>query len=431
MEAQARRPGGAGRDRKAGTYACADGVIFSIFGATTPNKHTPITLYAKITHNDELLWTTASARVAEREKCTELKLPGRGIALRGRHALVAAPDLVMSRDCRDALCAREEPKDVAFARSTRRVRRFAFAHARSVEHAELGAEMRVLEARSLGTQKIRRLTWPSPRLRAEKSALGSEHLVTVSFPAGTASVRLDWETSILTDSIAIRIPRSARELPEYALGNCHAVHRIDFEDGARLDRLGQSALAGTALVEFVAPPSLREVGDFAFARCECLERVLLGPGVALVAENAFFGCPCVQVVREAHLNKCDGYVTDLKSVKRVALPESTTVIGESQFAGSSIGEVLVPAGVREVKDWAFNGCKCLRSVEFASSSELELLGAGAFQDSGLRAFRAPERLREIGPYAFRMCGDLASVKLGASLEALGAECFADSRLEEV
>ena len=87
--------------------------------------------------------------------------------------------------------------------------------------------------------------------------------------------------------------------------------------------------------------------------------------------------------------------------------------------------------MREVKDWAFNGCRGLKCVEFAPASKLELLGAGAFQGSGLRAFRAPERLREIGPYAFRMCGDLASVELGQNLEAFGAECFADSGLKEV
>ena len=46
--------------------------------------------------------------------------------------------------------------------------------------------------------------------------------------------------------------------------------------GSHLEKIGEGAFAGTNIREFVAPPSLREVGIAAFINCKSLVNVNLG-----------------------------------------------------------------------------------------------------------------------------------------------------------
>ena len=54
------------------------------------------------------------------------------------------------------------------------------------------------------------------------------------------------------------------------------------------------------------------------------------------------------------------------------------MFGDSCFGSSGLQEVLVPAGVREIGESAFEGCGRLREARFAEGSRLESIGYRAF-----------------------------------------------------
>lgn len=115
--------------------------------------------------------------------------------------------------------------------------------------------------------------------------------------------------------------------------------------------------------------------------CKQLKDVKLGNSVKSVSDTVFFGTPQPAIQWPANLGNPGRYVTDLASVTRVMLPEDLTIIGEGWFAETGVKEVHIPAGVVEICDWAFNGCKHLKSVELAQNSKLQWIRAGAFQDT--------------------------------------------------
>ena len=59
---------------------------------------------------------------------------------------------------------------------------------------------------------------------------------------------------------------------------------MTFVEGSQLERIGENCFYGTAIKEFRAPQSLREVGSGAFAGCKGLERVALNEGLEKLGE---------------------------------------------------------------------------------------------------------------------------------------------------
>ena len=66
-----------------------------------------------------------------------------------------------------------------------------------------------------------------------------------------------------------------------------------------------------------------------------------------------------------------------KEMKEVTFPDSLATIGESAFAGSGITKVTIPEGVKEIKEYAFEGCSSLTDVWF-EGAKTALDGSGAF-----------------------------------------------------
>ena len=55
-------------------------------------------------------------------------------------------------------------------------------------------------------------------------------------------------------------------------------------EGSLLEKAGENCFYGTAIREFLAPQSLREIGSGAFSGCKSLERVALNEGLEKLGE---------------------------------------------------------------------------------------------------------------------------------------------------
>ena len=84
-------------------------------------------------------------------------------------------------------------------------------------------------------------------------------------------------------------------------------------------------------------------------------------------------------------------------------------IRELSFYESGIEKIVIPKGVEEIQDRAFEYCRNLRKVVFEEGSVL----------------------KKIGNVAFCNCTNLKNVQLPDGLETIGICCFEDSGLEEI
>lgn len=97
------------------------------------------------------------------------------------------------------------------------------------------------------------------------------------------------------------------------------------------------------------------------------------------------------------------------SIKRVALPNTLTVIPASYFKNSSLERVSIPSSVKTIGKSAFENCSSLKDVVLPEDSGLTAIGESAFRNcSSITSFYMPGSVSEYGEDMFYGCSSLAS-----------------------
>lgn len=97
---------------------------------------------------------------------------------------------------------------------------------------------------------------------------------------------------------------------------------VVFEEGSRLERIGNYAFADTALRQFTAPDSLKRIGAGAFSNCKDLKQVGLNEGLEVIGGE-----------------------------------------GDGAFQNSGVETVHIPSTVQKMSEKTFSNCKSLKRVE--------------------------------------------------------------------
>lgn len=97
------------------------------------------------------------------------------------------------------------------------------------------------------------------------------------------------------------------------------------------------------------------------------------------------------------------------SVKKVIIPDGVTEIRESAFQGSKLEEITIPKSVTKIGGNAFNACHNLKSVTLPEG--ITCLAENLFSFSGVEEVRLPESLQKIEERAFHYCKNLKKINL--------------------
>ena len=112
--------------------------------------------------------------------------------------------------------------------------------------------------------------------------------------------------------------------------------RVIFQNGSKLEQIGNGCFYHSWLEEFVAPPGLRKIGEGAFRACENLRRVVLNEGLEKI------GIQC----------------------------KSHYCIGA--FGSSKIEEITLPSTLREIDVLTFECCDSLRTIYVRNGCRADL-----------------------------------------------------------
>ena len=104
-----------------------------------------------------------------------------------------------------------------------------------------------------------------------------------------------------------------------------------FEPNSRLERIGTHAFTGTALKSFIAPDSLRSIGEGAFAGCKNLKEVRLNQGLQHIGGDEV-----------------------------------------GAFQDSGLRSAYVPSLLGRLRSRTFAGCKNLRKITVAEGCDVKL-----------------------------------------------------------
>lgn len=108
--------------------------------------------------------------------------------------------------------------------------------------------------------------------------------------------------------------------------------------------------------------------------------------------------------------------------KDVVIKEGTAAIKAEAYKGKKIGSVVIPEGVTEIGNSAFEGCTQLKSVTLPQS--LETIGNAAFSGcSSLTEIVIPDGVTLIYNDAFRDCTALGEITVPGSLTKISPRTF--------
>lgn len=77
----------------------------------------------------------------------------------------------------------------------------------------------------------------------------------------------------------IRLPRALKIIREYTFDSCNDLKEIVFDPESALEEIEPWAFEEAGLTTFVAPPSLRKIGEEAFYKCSELRDFRLNDGI--------------------------------------------------------------------------------------------------------------------------------------------------------
>ena len=200
------------------------------------------------------------------------------------------------------------------------------------------------------------------------------------------------------------IHTSADVVFEYTGDGCSVpkdVTSVRFNNG--LQRIGNHAFFRcTSLDNITIPPTLVEIGVYAFEDCSNLREVIFNDGLQKIGSGAFCNC---------------------SSIKRITLPSTMSEIGIRAFNScTNLREVRLNNGLQKVRNGAFCNCSSLESITLPST--VTEIGGSAFNScTNLRGVRLNNGLQKIGEDAFYNCTSLESITLPSTVTAIGIYAF--------
>ena len=268
-----------------------------------------------------------------------------------------------------------------------------------------------------------------------------DNIVKIIFPKGKEKITKADLPANLAFVKEVVLPPSVKEIGEYAFADS-GLEKINLEN---VEKIGNSAFNGCkSLKEIVLPPSVKEIGKQAFAHSG-LEKISL-KNIEKIGDCAFNRC---KNLKEAALSSVKEIGEDAfknAGLEKISL-ENVEKIGTSAFIGcKSLKEIVLPSvkeirnyafadsglekinleNVEKIGDHAFIGCKNLKEAALSSVKEI---GEEAFENSGLEKINL-ENVEKIGDFAFYKCENLKEAEL-SSVKEIGEYAFADPGLEKI
>lgn len=157
----------------------------------------------------------------------------------------------------------------------------------------------------------------------------------------------------------VSLPDNLTTIPDYMFGYTFALKSIDLP--ASVTSIGKEAFNKCAL-ESIDLKSVTSIGERAFEYCNGLTSVTIPSSVTTIDVLAFVGCENLASVNIQNTFLGTSQFYNCKLLKNVNFGPQVRTIGNAAFAGSGLKNIVIPAQITTLDNYAFHNCADLESV---------------------------------------------------------------------
>ena len=209
-----------------------------------------------------------------------------------------------------------------------------------------------------------------------------------------------------------------------------------------IKKVGVDAFAGCGDLGWIATTNLAAWCDIDFANAGANPLMCTSKGLAWTDWTYFINGypvsrPITDMVVPNGVKQIKQYAfCGHKTLETIELPWSCEKIGTCAFSGCTNLTLALTRNVTSIGDGAFRGCYRLRTFTMDGSAtnmsvgasltmngSVTNIGAGAFQDCGLQTVSLGSGLTSVSSNLFQGCSSLLDVDLGANVKKIGAYAF--------
>ncbi len=233
---------------------------------------------------------------------------------------------------------------------------------------------------------------------SENGVLFTKDMETVvTYPAGKADT-------------SYTLPSTVKVIADQAMRNNPNMTELIMPEG--LEKIGEMALASSALTSIELPSTVNSIGGAAFFYGLKLTEFKVASG------NKWFRSEDGFLIE----NDAEKIVAAIPMSGSLAIPEGIKAVGDYAFYMSGLTDVTFPLSMRSTGKASFANCYELKTVEL--NEGLETIGQMSFQDSPiLTGIKFPSTLKKIEMQGFCGCNGLKEAILPDGLETLESTIF--------
>ncbi len=256
---------------------------------------------------------------------------------------------------------------------------------------------------------------------------------------------------------SVTFPGTIRYVGDYAFGCCDGIKKVyanSLEDWLKIEfesNYSNPTYYAKGLIidnenirKITIPEGTERINDYAFVKCEELLTVTLPSSLREVGHCPFDGCSSLQrfifpnetvllslkyLSDYCHLNYYNNgkyYIgSEPFNMQEVVIPADMTSIPDYAFAGwKSLEKVVLHDNIKTIGKAAFYKCNALTSLEMGNS--VTSIDSKAFYEcTGLTSVTIPNTVKTIGNRAFDGCKGLTSIIIPNSVTTIGHWAFGD------
>jgi len=205
----------------------------------------------------------------------------------------------------------------------------------------------------------------------------------------------------------LHVASTVTSIDDSGISSMNSLEELDFPDNGQLKALTWQAVSALPALKILRlPKNMEEIYERGINACDALDEIDIPDGSLLKRiDKGGIGAANLR------LFKFEG---------SCQLQE----IGASVFANKTKLERFdVPATVTTIGESAFFNCTNLKTLTFASGSQLQTLGKGCFAQCGFEELSLPDNITSIGHEAFRECKGLKAVHISKSVTSIDPSAF--------